>query len=38
MVQRNILDYKHININPPGEFRMLLVSLLSALIGILAGL
>lgn len=37
MVQRNILDYKHININPPGEFRMLLVSLLSALIGILAG-
>ncbi len=38
MVERNSLDYKHININPPGEFRMLLVSLLAALIGILAGL
>ncbi len=37
MVERNSLDYKHININPSGGFRVLLVSLLSAAIGILAG-
>jgi H+/Cl- antiporter ClcA/CBS domain-containing protein len=37
MVERNSLDYKHINITPSGEFRMLLVSLLAALIGIMAG-
>jgi chloride channel protein, CIC family len=37
MVERNSLDYKHINVNPAGEFRMLLVSFLAALIGILAG-
>ncbi|MBI1793283.1 MAG: chloride channel protein [Chloroflexi bacterium] len=37
MVERNSLDYKHMNVNPSGGFRMLLISLLAALIGILAG-
>jgi len=37
-MHRNNLDYKHaLNINPSGNFRILLVSLLAALIGILAG-
>ncbi len=35
---RNNLDYKHAsNINPSGNFRILLVSLLAAVIGLLAG-
>ena len=37
MVERNSLDYKHTIVNSSGEFRMLLVSFLAALIGIVAG-
>ncbi len=37
MVERNSLDYRHLNVNPSGGFRILLVSLLAALIGVLAG-
>ncbi len=37
MVERSSLDYRHLNVNPSGGFRILLVSLLAALIGILAG-
>ncbi|GAB1470857.1 chloride channel protein [Chloroflexota bacterium] len=37
MVERNSLDYKHMKAIPAGEFRMLLVSFLAALIGVLAG-
>lgn len=37
MVERGSLDYRHVNVNPSGEFRILLVSLLAAIIGILAG-
>jgi len=37
MVERSNLDYRHVNVNPSGEFRILLVSLLAAIIGILAG-
>ena len=37
MVERSSLDYRHVNVNPSGEFRILLVSLLAAIIGILAG-
>ncbi|MCC6499989.1 MAG: chloride channel protein [Anaerolineales bacterium] len=37
MIERNSLDYRHINVNSSGGFRLLLVSLLAAAIGILAG-
>ncbi len=38
MVERNSLDYKHtLNDSQTGDFRILLVSILSALIGLLAG-
>lgn len=37
MAERSSLDYRHVNVNPAGEFRILLVSLLAAIIGILAG-
>ncbi|NJC96810.1 MAG: VWA containing CoxE-like protein [Anaerolineales bacterium] len=38
MVERSSLDYRHVNVNSSGGFRILLISLLAALIGILAGL
>ncbi|MCC7119089.1 MAG: chloride channel protein [Anaerolineales bacterium] len=37
MVERSSLDYKHGNINSSGGFRVFLISLLAALIGLLAG-
>lgn len=37
MVERSSLDYRHVNVNSSGGFRILLVSLLAALIGVLAG-
>lgn len=37
MVERSSLDYKHANVNPSGGFRIFLISLLAALIGLLAG-
>ncbi len=37
MVERSSLDYRHANVNPSGEFRILLVSLLAAFIEIPAG-
>lgn len=38
MIERSSLDYKHANVNPSGGFRILLISCLAALIGVLAGL
>lgn len=38
MVERMVLDYKHLNVDPAGRFRILLVSMLAAIIGVLAGL
>lgn len=37
MVERSSIDYRHLNVNPSGGFRILLVSFLAALIGLLAG-